>query len=371
MAKPTWDKRDDEDAGTETDSDDSSTEKRPDYVYSNEQLVRVLTLTACCVVAGVVAIVGATYWGYASNTPLDEYIATAEALLAVALGLSICMLCLALGFYRSIMNDVSHAKLLREEADENRALAALGAQGRLPDTRTTRDKVFATTCIAAPVLLVIITAVLAGTVPSTLYPTISSLTPCDQQALPSSLASARVCPYWRDKAPEKQLYLQDCAEYNSVSCCTRAEAASIMETTDAWLENLDGDRYGGEQCKAMLRRLSCWVCSPDQELFFVDGKLRVCERMCNTLLDICADTVFDHSESTFSDLFSSGTALCNHFQYTVDVCSCFEAYPNVCFPPHPTHPPIPLFENTTTTHTPHSKITPRTQAPPVKGRVER
>ena len=312
----------------------SDTESRPEayrkggYAPSSEQKVRVGVQSTILALASVFLITGGIYWGKARDVPLEKHESAAEGLLITALCLSICALILAFGLYHAIIHDISYTRI----QDERDGLIDVNK-----DQRRSQDKLLAVLCVCGPLLMILVAGALASSTENEPNAVVRTITACEGSEPISDLPALRKCPVYGGRAPEKQLYLQKCRENRVLSCCTRREADEVMALNEEFLTTLRGDKYEDGLCRSVLETLMCWVCSPDQELFYKDGRVNVCPRMCDKVLDVCSDTVYDHSVLSFSQIFSTGAELCSNFNLgSSGTCGCYDAYPGVCASPSPT-----------------------------------
>eukprot|EP01062_Namystynia_karyoxenos_P004392 TRINITY_DN11551_c0_g2_i1.p1 TRINITY_DN11551_c0_g2~~TRINITY_DN11551_c0_g2_i1.p1 ORF type:complete len:391 (+),score=102.07 TRINITY_DN11551_c0_g2_i1:95-1174(+) len=157
-----------------------------------------------------------------------------------------------------------------------------------------------------------------------------SVTLCQGEPPLPRAAADRVCPFWHNATPYKELSLGRCAWFNQLSCCTAAKVESLFDA-ETWIGRTRGDRYYDGECALALEALACWPCSPDSQAFYRGSKLRVCPRMCENVYRFCKDSTFWDSSlhgKRFGQLFETGKEMCEYLQYEVpeDGCNCYEQY---------------------------------------------
>ncbi|XP_076451341.1 uncharacterized protein LOC143287283 [Babylonia areolata] len=130
------------------------------------------------------------------------------------------------------------------------------------------------------------------------------------------------CTYFyndRFAAPEGSLV--NCSWYSHQACCKRTEVTSVFS-------NIEPLHSATRSCRNQLNYLMCFFCSPDQHLWFINQKLRVCAEYCNSLYEECLAAGV--GVRTFGREYANGTAFCEAQNFeVVEGASCFEYDPDV------------------------------------------
>eukprot|EP01064_Diplonema_japonicum_P034014 TRINITY_DN6884_c0_g1_i1.p1 TRINITY_DN6884_c0_g1~~TRINITY_DN6884_c0_g1_i1.p1 ORF type:complete len:335 (+),score=39.71 TRINITY_DN6884_c0_g1_i1:1738-2742(+) len=285
---------------------------------SPEQTTRIQFMLGWCALISLFLITGSVYFDKV-NKDQDRHDANVvEGLLTTALGLAFCCFCLGLGLNHATSYDTSWRNIERQRRDPVL---------KKKDERTGKDKCLAALFVVVPVLFIISLSSMLGNVGLNYYPTLTSITPCQgDEAILTTFSNGRRCTYFGGKTPKPEPYLRACEQFSSLSCCDRPAALATQQKK--LQELISGDRFISGSCSSLLDSLACWVCSPDQALFYRDNKIRVCSQMCDTIMKVCGNTIYDHLERTFGDIFDNGSELCSHLGFVSDTsCSCYEAYP--------------------------------------------
>lgn len=127
------------------------------------------------------------------------------------------------------------------------------------------------------------------------------------------------CPYFENRAPRPQPDLQNCTWYRKNSCCLSKELTII-------LENIPPPTGANSECLKMLNYLMCFVCAPNQNEFYKNERLTVCQAFCNQLFDACGDAYLKGSK--ISDFYLSGVDFClsRKFKVSTDENECYLPY---------------------------------------------
>eukprot|EP01062_Namystynia_karyoxenos_P059198 TRINITY_DN50632_c0_g1_i1.p1 TRINITY_DN50632_c0_g1~~TRINITY_DN50632_c0_g1_i1.p1 ORF type:complete len:462 (+),score=103.42 TRINITY_DN50632_c0_g1_i1:127-1386(+) len=314
---------------------------------SPEQRVRVSTMAVCCICGLFLFIFGAVLWTEYQNEGLPGQKHAAWTVLLVGVIVAVLLCCLGCGLSSATEQDISYKRLklfdLRRQDRQNVAITPPGSAGTDAAKRKRnqrfwgvrkRDLLFSRMFQMLPCFLVLPTVLLfymlnAGEI-RTIIPKISGAL-CTGTTLPATCSpepcAVRRCTYWGGKEPRQELYLRNCSQYNAYSCCSPSEVSALF-SVDNWLSRVHGDKFFAGECHRMLEALACWVCNPDQMVFYRDSKVRVCTSMCNTVHNFCSSSTLDHETLTFGEMFADGAAMCRYLDFEVADCDCHESYPN-------------------------------------------
>lgn len=109
------------------------------------------------------------------------------------------------------------------------------------------------------------------------------------------------CPYFKNRSPEPQPNLKNCTWYRDRACCLQTELDLIFPSV---LPPLGAS----EKCLRYTNFLMCYVCSPDQNLFYENERLTVCEAFCDKWFAACGESKL--KGMNINHLFGSGKEFC-------------------------------------------------------------
>ena len=116
------------------------------------------------------------------------------------------------------------------------------------------------------------------------------------------------CPYFKNRAPSPQPDLKNCTWYKEKACCLQSELDLIFPLVLPPLGASD-------KCLRYTNFLMCYVCAPDQNLFYEDERLTVCESFCDKWFAACGEAKL--KGINVKDLFDSGKDFCSARKFTV------------------------------------------------------
>ena len=130
-----------------------------------------------------------------------------------------------------------------------------------------------------------------------------------------SMASASFCSYFGNREPGYEPDLNRCSDYRGNSCCQPDEEEIGFDVDPVF----DGDVEGG--CQSTVDRLRCWICHPEQNVFYRNEVLTLCEGMCNRLLSDCGGALW--RDGRVRDYYNNGTTLCREMGFNIANTDCF------------------------------------------------
>ncbi|ESO00688.1 hypothetical protein HELRODRAFT_175671 [Helobdella robusta] len=130
--------------------------------------------------------------------------------------------------------------------------------------------------------------------------------------------SLQFCSFFNNRAPQEQLALKNCTWYSKNSCCLQHE----IDVSFSRVKSLIG---ASEDCQKYTNYLMCYVCSPDQNLFYKKERLTVCEPFCDLLYEACKFAYLKGYQ--IADLYSTGKEFCLSRRFLVE-------YRHDCFNMH-------------------------------------
>lgn len=124
-----------------------------------------------------------------------------------------------------------------------------------------------------------------------------------------TIAIENYCPYFKNRAPVPQPSLKNCTWYKENACCLQTELDLIFPQVLTPLG-------ASEKCLRYTNFLMCYVCAPEQNLFYIDERLTVCEAFCNKWFAACGDAKLKGMK--IKGLFNSGKEFCQARKFSVD-----------------------------------------------------
>lgn len=121
-------------------------------------------------------------------------------------------------------------------------------------------------------------------------------------------AKANYCPYFKNRAPEPQPNLKNCTWYKQKACCLQSELDLLFPSVIPPLG-------ATAKCLRYTNFLMCYVCAPDQNLFYESERLTVCEGFCNKWFAACREAKL--KGMNIKDLFASGKEFCQARKFNV------------------------------------------------------
>lgn len=122
------------------------------------------------------------------------------------------------------------------------------------------------------------------------------------------------CSFFNNRAPETQPGLKNCTWFKEKSCCQQQEIAA----TFGRVKPLKG---ASPACQKYINYLMCYICAPNQNIYYQNERLTVCRGFCDALYEACNSAVL--KGSVISDLYSSGKEFCISRRFRVEDSSCF------------------------------------------------
>ena len=132
-----------------------------------------------------------------------------------------------------------------------------------------------------------------------------------------TIANASFCSYFGNREPGYEPDLMRCGDYRDNSCC-QPDEENIGFDVDPIFHGEEGT-----DCQAIVDMLRCWICHPQQNTFYKNEILTLCEGMCSRLLDRCGRALW--RDGRVSDYYSNGTALCKEMGFNIANTDCFTA----------------------------------------------
>lgn len=117
----------------------------------------------------------------------------------------------------------------------------------------------------------------------------------------STRDDVQFCPYFKNRGPSKQENLRNCSWYKENSCCHDEE----IEFAFRQLTPLAG---ASSDCGQYMNYLYCYICAPNQNSFFKDFSLTVCEEFCDRIYSACKNAVLKGRK--IKHMYQSGKEFC-------------------------------------------------------------
>ena len=114
-------------------------------------------------------------------------------------------------------------------------------------------------------------------------------------------AKGNYCPYFKNRAPEPRPNLKNCTWYKQKACCLQSELDLLFPSV---LPPLGATA----KCLRYTNFLMCYICAPDQNLFYENERPTVCEGFCDKWFAACGEAKLKGIK--IKDLFVSGKEFC-------------------------------------------------------------
>ncbi len=122
------------------------------------------------------------------------------------------------------------------------------------------------------------------------------------------------CSFFNNRAPKAQPGLKNCTWFKGNSCCQQQEIKATFER----MKPLKG---ASVECQKYINYLMCYICAPNQNLFYRQERLTVCVEFCDKLYDACRSAIL--KGSIIGNLYSDGRGFCLSRRFQVDATRCF------------------------------------------------
>ena len=124
------------------------------------------------------------------------------------------------------------------------------------------------------------------------------------------------CSFFNNRAPKAQPGLKNCTWFKDNSCCQEQE----IKATFGRMKPLKG---ASVECQKYINYLMCYICAPNQNLFYRQERLTVCVEFCDKLYDACQSAIL--KGSIIGNLYDDGTEFClsRRFQVEEGTDTCF------------------------------------------------
>ena len=117
------------------------------------------------------------------------------------------------------------------------------------------------------------------------------------------------CPYFKNRAPSPQRNLENCTWFRENSCCLNHELNEILSTITTPL------KAASEECSKHTAYLMCYVCAPNQDTFYEEERLTVCEEFCDRWYTSCGNAMW--KGYPVRNLYKTGREFCEARKFLV------------------------------------------------------
>ncbi|CAF3040301.1 unnamed protein product [Rotaria socialis] len=133
--------------------------------------------------------------------------------------------------------------------------------------------------------------------------------------------TTRPCRFFSDERyPKVEKGLANCSWYEDDACCKRTEVASVFESMFTL-------HQASAQCRNMMNYLMCFFCAPDQYLWYIKKRVKICQTFCDELYKNCKTAEF--SGNVIGTLYKSGLQFCEANNFNMVTSDCFKFDENV------------------------------------------
>ena len=122
------------------------------------------------------------------------------------------------------------------------------------------------------------------------------------------------CSFFNNRAPTPQPGLKNCTWFKENSCCLQQE----IDNTFSRMKPLKG---ASQSCQNYVNYLMCYICAPNQNIFYKRERLTVCEDFCDAWYHACGSAIL--KGSVIRDLYPGGKEFCLSRRFIVQKESCF------------------------------------------------
>ena len=122
------------------------------------------------------------------------------------------------------------------------------------------------------------------------------------------------CSFFNNRKPKTQPGLKNCTWFKEKSCCQQQE----IKATFGRMKPLKG---ASVECQKYINYLMCYICAPNQNIFYRQERLTVCVDFCDKLYDACRSAIL--KGSIIGKLYESGEEFCHSRRFQVETKDCF------------------------------------------------
>lgn len=116
------------------------------------------------------------------------------------------------------------------------------------------------------------------------------------------------CSFFDNRAPKVQPGLKNCTWFKDNSCCGQEEI-------DATFGRVKPLRGASQACQKYTNYLMCYICAPNQNIFYFRERLTVCHEFCDAWYRACKTAIL--KGSIMGDLFANGDDFCTSCRFQV------------------------------------------------------
>ena len=117
------------------------------------------------------------------------------------------------------------------------------------------------------------------------------------------------CPYFQNRGPARQDNLRNCSWYKDSACC-------YDEEIDFAFRQLTPLIGASQDCSQNLNYLYCYICAPNQNMFFQEFTLTVCEEFCDRVFSSCKGAQLKGRK--IGNIYKNGTEFCKGRRFQTD-----------------------------------------------------
>ncbi|KAK2166669.1 hypothetical protein LSH36_37g16029 [Paralvinella palmiformis] len=122
------------------------------------------------------------------------------------------------------------------------------------------------------------------------------------------------CSFFSNRPPKAQPGLRNCTWFKENSCCLQQE----IEATFGRVKPLKG---ASPACQRYINYLMCYICAPNQNVFYQKERLTVCGDFCDRWYGACKKAIL--KGSIIGELYESGSEFCRSRRFLVSKENCF------------------------------------------------
>ncbi|UJR09846.1 hypothetical protein I4U23_014071 [Adineta vaga] len=137
----------------------------------------------------------------------------------------------------------------------------------------------------------------------------------DVELIKLNFDTTRPCRFFSDvRHPKVEKGLTNCSWYEDNACCKRTEVASVFESMYTL-------HKASSACQNMMNYLMCFFCAPDQYLWYIKKRVKICKTFCEGLYANCKGAEFNGNIIDIA--YKSGLQFCEANNFNVVTTDCF------------------------------------------------
>lgn len=138
-----------------------------------------------------------------------------------------------------------------------------------------------------------------------------------KELVTAPIQGIQLCSYFGNRVPHREPHLSSCYWFKEKTCCTVFEPMSFFEGIVKFLSAEFNKSLITDDCQKYLKYLMCFICAPNQYLFLINYRLRICLPFCNLLYTKCSTSYLDSLTKAVNETYANGKELCLSREFRV------------------------------------------------------